>query len=257
MEVPTPRPLVSVRDVLPTLGFAPIFGTATDLEPAYAFKGGGVEVSVTQVTGKFLRPEFLIGGTAFNGRSLKYIEQSMPLALESRDQVVAWLAFAVGLHFRTVSPIEWFEEGRSLQHVLPWERRRLELRVEAEKYAQRWHLRPHCVVDRGELRGMLNLGSRAAGWPPAPDRFTLGFDGEMLKLRARSRLIAVQATGAAWPDTYVGTLRDLHALPRRLDTDPVEVGIWDDMLEIGRVRLPVSPAGTASLNGDDIAGDIK
>ena len=77
------------------------------------------------------------------------------------------------------------------------------------------------------------------GWPPVPGRFALSFDGEILKLRVRSRLAAVQADGSAWPHAYLGELRHLHALPRRLKSDAVEVGIWRDMLEVGRVQLPV------------------
>ena len=72
MNIPLPPPIVSVRDVLPALGFTPVWGTATDLEPAYAFKGGGIDILVSQVTSLYLRPEFIIGGSAFNARSLKW-----------------------------------------------------------------------------------------------------------------------------------------------------------------------------------------
>lgn len=246
MDTPLPPPIVPVRDVLPTLGFAPVWGTATDLEPAYEFKGGGIDICVAQVTSRYFQAEFLIGGTAFNARSLTHIEQSMPLALESRDQVVAWLAFAVGREFRLLAPVPWFEEGRELQHLLPWERRRLELRAEMQEDARLRLLRPFCIVERDGLRGWLNAVSRAVGWPPAPGRFTIAFDGEILKLRVRSRLAAVQADGSAWPHAYAGELSDLHALPRRLDSDPLEVGIWRDRLEVGRVALPVVALEPAS-----------
>ncbi len=76
-------------------------------------------------------------------------------------------------------------------------------------------------------------------WPPAPGRFVLSFDGELLKLRARSRIAAVQATGAAWLHAYSGELRYLQVLPRRLEGDLCEVAVWDGMLHVGRVRIPV------------------
>ncbi len=239
MDIPLPPPIMSVRDVLPTLGFTPVWGTATDLEPAHEFKGGGIDICVAQVTSRYFRAEFLIGGTAFNARSLTHIEQSMPLALESRDQVVAWLAFAVGPDFRLLASVPWFEEGRELQHLLPWERRRLELRADMQEDGRLRMLRPYCIVARNGLRGLLNDACRAVGWPPAPGLFTISFDGEILKLRVHHRLAVVQADGSAWPHAYAGELRHLHALPRRLDSDPLEVGIWRDMLEVGRVALPV------------------
>ena len=105
MDIPLPPPIVSVREVLPALGFTAVWGTATDLEPAYEFKCGGIDICVAQVTSLFLRPEFIIGGTAVNARSRKHVEQSMPLALDSRDQVVAWLAFAVGADFRLLAAV--------------------------------------------------------------------------------------------------------------------------------------------------------
>jgi hypothetical protein len=237
---------VPVRDVLPTLGFRPVWGTATDFEPAYEFKGGGIDICVAQVTSLYLRPEFMIGGTAFNARVLRRVEQFMPLALESRDQIIAWLAFAVGADFRLLGPVPWFEEGRDLQHLLPWEQRRLELRAQMQESVRLRLLRPPCMVEREGLRGWLNAACRAVGWPPAPGRFTISFDGEILKLRVRSRLVAVQADGSAWPHSYAGELRHLHALPRRLDSDPVEIGIWRDVLQIGRVRLPVEILESAS-----------
>ena len=237
---------VSVRDVLPSLGFSPVWGTATDLDPAYKFKGGGIEIGVAQVISLYYRPVFLIGGFAADARTLTYVEQQMPLALESRDQVVAWLAFAVGPMFRPTASVPWFDEGRELQHLLPWERRKQELRVEIDEYARLRLLRPYCVVDRRGLRAVLNSASRAAGWPPAPGGYTISFDGEVLKLRACGELSVVRAHGAAWPHTYSGELRDLHSLPRRLDTDPVEVGVWQDKLEIGGVRLPVFASSSAA-----------
>jgi hypothetical protein len=243
MDKPIPLPIVSVREVLSALGFTPVWGTATDLDPVYEFKGGGIDIGVAQVTSLSFRPEFLIGGFAADARTLKYVKQSMPLALESRDQVVAWLSFAIGPDFRPSAPVPWFDEGRQLQHLLPWERRRLELRAEMEEYARLRLIRPHCVVDRHGLRAVLNSASRAPGWPPAPGDYTISFDGEVLKLRARGQLAVVRAHGAAWPNTYSGGLRDLHCLPRRLDLDLVEVGIWQDMLEIGRVCLPVVASG--------------
>lgn len=246
LEVEVPQPITSLRELLLAFGFVPVWGTASDLDPAYAFMGGGIDIRVTQVTGLDLRPEFLIGGTATSGRLLKHIEQSMPLTVESAEQAAAWLAFAVGIDFRPLETVDWFERGRTLQNMLPWERARALLRMRTEEETRLHLQRPHCTLARKDLRHLLSLGSHAAGWPPAPGRFTLGFDGEVLKLRVRGRVAAVQALGTPWSSDYAGEACDLHVLPRRLDGDPVEVGVWKDMLEVGRVRIPVSATATGT-----------
>ena len=61
----------------------------------------------------------------------------------------------------------------------------------------------------------------------------LSVGGELLEIRAHSRVAAVAASGAAWFHAYAGELCHLHALPRRLDEDLVDVGVWNDMLEVG------------------------
>ena len=91
----------------------------------------------------------------------------------------------------------WFDEGRKLQHLLPWERRKQELRAEIDQYARLRLLRPYCVVDRQGLCAVLNSASRAAGWPPAPGGYTISFDGEVMKIRACGELAVVRAHGAA------------------------------------------------------------
>lgn len=239
MIVSLPEPIVAVRDVLPSLGFIPKWGTATDEEPAYAFKEGGIDLVVAQVTGWHLRPEFLIGGVASNSRVMSYVEQAIPLAVESRDQIVAWLAFAVGVDFVSRSPVSWFAEGINLQHLLPWVREAERLREEAKETARLRRLRPHCTVERHWLRKLLNASVQSVGQPPLPGKVHVTFDGEFLKLYVRGQVIGVPGLGTAWGDVYQGNLEHLLMLPRRLTTDPIEVGIWRGNLEIERVQIPV------------------
>jgi hypothetical protein len=75
------------------------------------------------------------------------------------------------------------------------------------------------------------------------NEFRIRFDGRMLKLELADEMVGAPATGPdAWPCRYRVTVTPRLALPRRLRTDPVEVGIWDSMLEIEGYRFRVTEA---------------
>ena len=247
MEYPPPPPVVSVRDVLPSLGFVPMLGTPTDEEPAYVFKRGGIDIIVAQGVSLYFQPQFKILGTAATTRTLREIEQAMPIALASRDQIVAWLTFAVGADFSPACPVTWFQEGLGLQGLLPWEDGRRRRLAEMEEQVRLHKLRPHCFVERRTLRGLLNSAIRSVGMPPVAGQYEISFADGVLRLYARGRLHCAPAEGANWPSHFSGDQVNLHALERRLRTDPVEVGIWQDHLEIEKVRIPAVPAPSASL----------
>jgi hypothetical protein len=217
-----------------------VWGTPTDEEPAYAFRHGGIDIIVAQGVSLYLRPQFMILGRAVSARHLRGVEQFMPLGLASRDQVVAWVTYAVGVDFSPACPVGWFEEGLGLQGLLPWVEGRRRMLAKAEENAQLRKLRPHCFVERHAMREMLKSAVRTVGWPPAPGRFEISFEGQVLRLYARGRLACAPAEGADWQDRYSGDLAHLNALPSRLLTNPVEVGIWRDHLEIERVRILAS-----------------
>ena len=241
MEYPPPTPAVSVRDVLPSLGFEPVWGTPTDEEPAYAFKRGGIDIIVAQGVSLYFQSQFKILGMAATTRALREIEQPMPLALASRNQIVAWLTFAVGADFSPSCPVGWFQEGLDLQDLLPWEVERLRRLAELEESARLHRLRPLCFVERRALRSLLNTAIRSVGMPPVAGRFEIAFADGILRLYARGRLHCASAEGADWPNRFCGEQVNLHALDRRLRNDPVEVGIEQGNLQIERVRIPVLP----------------
>lgn len=84
------------------------------------------------------------------------------------------------------------------------------------------------------LRGMLTHATEAAkGRPDAELRSH--FDGSMLKLQVDDEVVGAPAKGSgSWPAWYRVTLTPANGLPKRLATDPVEVGIWEAELEVGR-----------------------
>ena len=118
VDIQLPSAVVAVRDVLPTLGFTEKWGTFTDLEPAFAYRRGGIDIEANQNMNRYFRTEIFVGGIATNGRTLCEIDFSMPLRVESRDQVVAWLAFGIGTTFEPTELVPWFEEGKLLQHQI-------------------------------------------------------------------------------------------------------------------------------------------
>ena len=134
MEIPLPEPIVAVRDVLPTLGFVEDWNRRTDVDPAYEFKRGLLELHATQCAGFHLRPQFLFTGTAATARTLQALEFTLPLAVESKEQAVAMIAYYLGSAFVPSTPIDWLDQGRQWKHLLPWERHWKTLRERHEEY---------------------------------------------------------------------------------------------------------------------------
>lgn len=236
MEFDPPEANVAVRDVLPTLGFVAVWGTPTDQEPAFALRVGSLDITAAEVTSLYFRREFMFSGAArtTDGRALNLIEFTMPLAVESTDQAIAWLAYGIGRDVVPTQPVEWFELGKQMQDLLPW-------RQQVKRYQERRQSRPRCRVGREWMRLVVGSLRAAAESASGQDEFTIDFDGDMLKIFLRGTVTGAPARGDAWTQRYRGRVASLTSLPRRLMTDPVEVGVWEDRLEIGSARFVVDP----------------
>jgi len=128
MQTPTPPSSVAVRDVLPLLGFV----NAGELN--WSFKSGGLEFGAVEGTNQYFQSVMSFAGHWAADRSMKWIEFSMPTELESIEQAVAWIVNGIGSDYVPVPILKWFEEGKTSQHLLPWERerrRRLQQRAHA------------------------------------------------------------------------------------------------------------------------------
>jgi hypothetical protein len=126
---------VQTREVFERLGFDEVWDTMTDQKPAYRCHLGNIELTATQVTNRYFRPVFLLGGIARDERSVREIDSQLPFEVESFEQGVAFIVYAIG-NYRPRRPVPWVEQGRQWADRLPWERARRE-----------YERRPQCAVD--------------------------------------------------------------------------------------------------------------
>jgi hypothetical protein len=227
---------VDVREILPALGFLEVWGVMTERQPAFAFKSGNIDITAAEVMSLFLRREFSFGGVGTTGRSIRSIQFSMPLEVESVEQGVAWLVHGIGADFVPSEPIEWFEAGKSLKHLLPWEQQREMRLAELNEFNRRRQARPHCKVARSLVRSIFNHLGLVTAAVDIPIEYTITFNGCELAVSVPRARVGVPAAGsAAWPLEYRGDVATLLSLAkRRFNSDPVEVGVWAGALEFDR-----------------------
>lgn len=240
MSVPLPPPALTLRDMLPGLGFTPEPASNSDSRPALALRRPGLEVTAGEVVNRFFQPAMHFGGLWQTARSLRMIEFEMPLLVESREQAIAWLSFGFGLDCPAAAALPWFEEARSLQHLLPWVKRDCEERARRAELERLRALRPHCDTPRHWMRLLLNQLGQVADTRVGPLTFRVHFDGRMLTIDAAGQIMGAPASGPGeWPAPVRVVLATRALLPRRLMTDPVGVGVWEGALEVERYRFPL------------------
>ena len=242
MSIPAPLPVIAVRDLLPGLGFTDDWRWANRL-PDFEFNRGSLELHASEVMSRHFQPCMLFGGLWHTTRKLKMIDFEMPLMVESAEQAVAWIAYGVGTDYEPPAKIDWFEDGKAWQDYLPWERYYADLRMRAAERDRMRALRPHCRVARSWLRLLLNQMSATIDDSQRASEFHIRFDGRMLLVELPTETIGAPATGPApWPCGYRLTVTPLLPLPKRLTTDPVEVGLWEGSFEIERNRYLAAEA---------------
>lgn len=240
MPITAPDPVVSVRDVLPALGFVSDLDGISDNLPALRLACPGLELTASESLNRFYLPSLHFGGLWRTDRSLRMIDFEMPMLVESREQALAWLAFGIGLDCPAASVLAWLTEGRTLQHLLPWVRRECQERARRAELQHQRVARTYCIVSRHWMRVLLNQLADVAAATSGPFSLVAYFDGRMLTIDAGGRIMGAPARGPfEWTESVRAVVATDSPLPRRLMTDPVEVGVWDGGLEIERVRLPL------------------
>jgi hypothetical protein len=240
MDVTPPEPVVAVFDALPALGFV----TDPTWPGALVLKVGHLELQALKSMNRFFHPNVQIGGIASTQRTLRNIEFEMPRKVESVDQIVAWITFGIGVDFKPSEPIPWFEAGKALQHLLPWRQALRRMQADADAHRVLRAARPHCQIGRDWMR-LLNKNLRlAAETCPENAEFAVSCNGQILKIYFCDVMhCAPVVRGTPWTNTYLGRVRDFRELPRRLMTDPVDVGVWNGNLEVERSRLAITLDG--------------
>lgn len=220
---------VSTWDLLLSLGFMP--------EPppkglgALHFDFGDFEVRAIRAFSP--REGEFIGllGVMRSPRAITEVECHLPLAVESREQGIAWLTWCLDHHaqgqvFVPAHPVPWLDIGRQHRHLLPWERR-----------TAAFNPRPTCWAERDYARLALRKLRQFLDEADDPaERVTFSFDGKILVIRVGANYTALPAHGNRWPADYALRARQLAHLPKRLMSERVGFGVWDGALSIGGHR---------------------
>lgn len=217
---------IDTKDVLLKLGFRllphPLVGECV------AFEFGNLQLIAARMANQYLRETYQFSGIAYRSNSISQVDFQIPLKVDSFEQGVAWLVYGVGTDFKPKIAPEWWRMGLGFQDYLPW-------RIEAARFASR----PTCNVDRDWCRTLLNQLRGLSDGAPEGERAKITFDGEILRVRARGRLLAVPASGTPWPVEVFLDLALTEGLPKRLMTPCVEISVWEGFLRVCRraIRL--------------------
>lgn len=218
---------VPVRTLLLELGFKDGEHTGAKSD-ALCFAFGAFDLTATRGTNRWLRDVWSLGGIANDGRSAALIEFEMPLEVYSREQGIAWIAEHVAEWARSADAPQWLQDGFGWRDELPW-----------RKAALAYECRPRCQVARDWFR-LPNKTLRLAALEAGPEVHAhVSFDGEVLKVTLPYGLVAVPASGDAWPSPVTVRLASLRHLPQRLADPSLEVAVHGGHLLIGRLRVPV------------------
>lgn len=220
---------LSTHEFLLSVGFVrdPSAGSPTSRSLCYDF--GNFTLHVIYGVNRHFMEVALLHGVIITPRTITHVECEMPLELESWEQGLAFLAWSLDNNspgsFVPAKYVPWLAEARRYIHLLPW-----------EQEAAAYDARPQCSIHREWARlALRQLGLQALiSADETPVIFK--FDGEVLTIRCDDCLIAVAASGSAWPRQYVLPARQLRRLPRRLMYNPIWVSVWESALTIANHR---------------------
>lgn len=238
---------VSTFELMLSLGFR----TGKDRSDVCSFDFGNFELSACSGLNAYAQPTVLLMDILpSHGCALNY---ELPETMDSLEQGMAWIAHYLDKKFlgkfEPAYPVDWLDEGRLNQHLLPWE-------IERAAYKAR----PCCRVGREWAKVGLRTLAKVLSNTPSMERVVFSFDGEILQIRAGRELMAMPGKGTPWPEKYAIRAYKIggHIL-RRLARDPVEFSVWKDALTIGSYRYdgitPVAERGNPQLSLFDPAGE--
>lgn len=235
-----PQPGFSTWNLFRELGFQHDSEVLSDDAPGLSIQCGNLDLSASWVLSLRFEKVVLLSGTFADGRTGALIESEMPLAVESREQGIAWLVWildnATGRRCQPPNGPEWIAEGRKHIHLLPWERERAE-------YAAR----PCCSIERNWMKLALKSLAEHLTTVDAETPVDFSFDGSVLTIRCAAKVCVTPAKGQAWNQVFSMPAGKLHGLPKRLMRDPIEVSVWQSCLTIGNRRYSgVATVGTDS-----------
>lgn len=244
MSVPSPRPIVSVMDVLRDCGWVPDADRPWSEEPALKYNFGNFELSASVLTNRYFHQIVSFDGYYRDQRSMLQISFGVPVRIESREQVLAWIVYGMRHVVRLATTPAWIEEGRCLKHLLPW-----------EKHMAAYRSRPQATIDRMWMKPLGKVLREAAESAAEEESCRIHFDGTTVRFELPGQIYVVQGGGAApWAEAAIVALRDLAGLPQRWMRAEIGVSLWEERLTIGNrvfaATLVPTTAGRVINEGD-------
>ncbi len=124
--------------------------------------------------------------------------------------------------YKPTRHVDWIEEGRKNQKLLPW-----------VKAIAEFDARPRCIVQRDWLRlALKTLGEYLVSLSDDAG-IVFGFDGSVFYIRCDKRVLALPDEGLPWAVRFRVEARTLRHLPKRLTRDHIGVSIWESRLTLG------------------------
>ncbi len=212
-----PAPRVSVMEVLVECGWMVAPDVQITESPARRYDFGNFELIATTLTNFHLQSIVNFEGLYNDGRTLEQVQFEVPERVESRAQLLAWIAHGMGDGIPLAITPGWLEEGRRSRGLLPWERKRAA-----------YNARPQASVDRDWMRILGKQLVQEALQTVDTDTCRVHFDGSALRFHLPHKTLLVQARGpAAWSVDVIISLTALRDLPKRWMRDPVDASYWD------------------------------
>ncbi len=235
---------VKMWDVLKSIGFVEDQSVISDPPGGLSFDFGICKVTAGFLVNTYFTEIVMLHSIMSDSDSISWLEDQLPREVESWEQGVALITycldkFALNGLFEPALPTKWLAEGRRNRHLLPWERERVA-----------YEARPQCLVERDwakiALRKLSELVEALADDVPV----IFHFDGEILTIRCLTNVLAISASGKAWPSRYSLTAKQLRWLPKRLKYGDVIFSVWQSSFTIGNYRYRDVVALDIKGNGD-------
>lgn len=214
-------------DVLRECGWVPDNDRSWSEEPPLKYNFGNFELSASVIVNRHFRRVVSFHGLYRDLRTIADTSFDMPERVESREQALAWLAYGLRGSAPLAMTPAWIEEGRQLQHELPW-----------VKQTAVYNARPTASIDRMWMKPLGKV-LRDAGSAAAEDEYCLiYFDGSVVRFDLPNKAYLVQAEGGGhWPHAVRVALHDLAALSKRWLSSSISVSYWDGHVAFGNRRI--------------------
>jgi hypothetical protein len=217
---------ISTWDVLKTFGFLPDDEVISDVRPGLSFDFGNFKLAASCCINMRFVEIVLFTGVMTTSRRISDVQFEMSRRVQSAEQCAAMIAWCLDKQagnplFIPARPVEWLAEGRKNRRLLPWNREKV-----------KFEERPRCWVERNWLRVALKTLSQILATADNEEKVVLGFDGTVLTIRCKGKVLPLPAEGKPWPERYSLRAGKMRYLPKRLTSERLEVAVWETRLTI-------------------------